>query len=370
MQRRARVLVIAVMAAIVLAVGAGAPAWADSTSDMTQIDTQLGKAMDTFTAVYGDSSASLSDAEAAARDFEKAAAKAQKDFQRVADGEQNKDLAAYGTKFAGIAGDMASAAKGIGALSTQDESALSKAESAMNDAIDAYSSTADEYNEFIKTLPANPTNDPAFVLWLTVLIVGVVYLLLTLLFALLTRKQQGLLPAKVDKKGTVQQASLSRLRWMVVLWAGVFVVGAAIPFVQVIVAEMSTTGEYTYRVFWYPLAIGAALSVIGLVQYFVAAAKVRREGSAQPHDPSAMPADGMPVPVGPDGVPVAPAGTAAPPAYAVAPGQPAPAVPPAPGQPTPGASGQTAPTDPAAGSAPGTQPPAAPPAGPDAPQRD
>ena len=324
---RARVTVAAVVAGVMLAVGASGPAWADSMDDLIAVDTSLSAAVDTFATVYSDQTASNEDAAAAAETFQTAAESAQTEFQSIADEAADTELAGYAEDFAGEAGDMAVAAGDIvGAFDAEDPDALSQAETDLSAAMDAYSASADEYNAYLATVPVSPLTDPAFVGWLIVLAVAVVFLILALVFALVTRKHQGLLPAKPDKKGAMQQTSLKRLRWMVVLWAGVFVVGAAIPFFQVAFAQPDENGEYTYNVFWYPLAAGVVLSIVGLVQYFIAAATVRREGSAplyDPHAPFPVAADGAPVPT----VPVAPAANAA--------GIPVPVAAPAPGAPMP-----------------------------------
>jgi len=281
------VTVAAVVTGVLLAVGASVPAWADSMDDLLAVDTSLSAAVDAFATVYSDQSASNEDAAAAAGTFQTAAESAQTEFQSIADETTDTELAAYAGDFSDEAGDMAVAAGDIvSAFGAEDADALSQAETDLSAAMDAYSASADEYNDYLATVPVSPLTDPAFVGWLTVLVIAVVFLLLTLVFALVTRKHQGLLPAKPDKKGAMQQTSLKRLRWMVVLWAGVFVVGAAIPFFQVAFAKPDENGEYTYNVFWYPLAAGVVLSIVGLVQYFIAAATVRREGSAPLYDPA------------------------------------------------------------------------------------
>lgn len=268
---------IAAAIGLVLALGATAPAWADSNDDLVAVDSRLGDAVTVFSDVYQDSSASNEDVTAAAETFSKAAGTAQTDFQAVAD-KSDGEVSTFAAQFASEAGDMSKAAADIAdAFKAQDSAALSTAESALGTAVDAYDKSADDYNTYLKTV-----GDPAYIGWLILLIVAVVLLILALLFALLTRKQTGLTQAKADRKGNVRQSSLKRLRWMVVLWAAVFVVGAAIPFFQVAFAQPDASGNYTYRVFWYPLAAGAILTIVGVVQYFVAASQVRKNGSAEP----------------------------------------------------------------------------------------
>ncbi|WP_431800723.1 hypothetical protein [Microbacterium sp. bgisy203] len=273
----ARRTMIALFAALLLALGAPLAASADVNDDMVAIDADLGTALDDFTSVYSDQSTSNEEVIAAAQTFETEATNAQDAFTKIAS-EQSGDVAGFAERFASASGDMATAAAGIAdAFTAQDDAALATAENDLTAAINAYTSTVDDYNAYLKT-----AGDPAYGLWLTVLIIAIVFLVLALVFALVTRKQSGYLPPKTDKKGNVHQASLQRMRWMVVVWAGLFVVGAAIPFFQVISAEPDASGEYTYRVFWYPLAAGAILTIVSAVQYFIAAAKVRTEGSAAP----------------------------------------------------------------------------------------
>ncbi len=267
---------IAILAALLLVVSAPLPAWADSNDDVLAVYDTLAGEMDAFGRVYSDQSTSEEAVIAAAQKFQKAAAAAQTDYQRIADDTDNGDAAKYAGEFATESGDIAAASGHIAdAFTGRDSTALGSAESDLNAALTAYQHTADDYAAFLKT-----TGDPSYVAWLIVLIVAVVYFAVTLLFAALTRRQSGLLPATVDKKGRLQQSSLKRLRWMVVLWAAVFVAGAAIPFFQVVFAQPDASGNYTYRIAWYPLAGGAILSVVGVVRYLRAAATVRREGSA------------------------------------------------------------------------------------------
>lgn len=284
---RARVAVAAVVAGVMLATGASGAAWADSTDELIAVDTSLSASVDAFATAYSDQTASNEDVASAAETFQTAAESARTGFQSIADEATDSELAGYAEDFASAADDMATAAGDIvSASGAPDSDALSRAETDLSAALDAYSASADEYNAYLATAPLSPLTDPVFVGWLIVLVVAVAFLLAALVFALVTRKHQGLLPAKPDKKGVMQQMSLTRLRWMVVLWAGVFVVGAAIPFFQLVFAQPNAKGEYSYSVFWYPLAAGAALSIVSLVQYFIAAATVRREGSAPLHDPT------------------------------------------------------------------------------------
>lgn len=308
--RRAKKSVFAVAVAMLIAFAAPAAAWADSNDDLLRTDETLGTAVEAFLTVYADDTTSSDDVIAAAEEFTAAAASAQADFQRIADSAQGQ-VADFAALFAVEAGDMSGAAGDItSAFTAQDSDALEEAEFDLNAAFVQYSATADSYNAYLQTL-----GDPSYVGWLIVLVVAVVFLVLALVFALVTRRQVGLLPATTDKKGNVRQSSLARLRWLVVLWAGLFVVGAAIPFFQVAFAQPDANGEYTYRILWYPLAAGAVLSVVGVVQYFIAAAKVRREGSAPSHAEAATsssiddaPLSVPPVPPAPEAtVPPAPA---------------------------------------------------------------
>lgn len=278
--KRARLALVAVVTGLMLMLGAAAPAWADTADDLIAVDENLSVAVDAFGTVYSDQSTSLEEVAAAADAFTDAANAAQSEFSRIADG--GDAAAGFATKFAGHSGDMASASDAISAaIAAQDGDALTQGENDLNAALEAYSATVDEFNGYLKT-----AGDPTYLGWLIVLIVAVVLLVLALIFALLTRKQEGLLQPKTDKKGNTTQSSLKKMRWMVVLWAGLFVVGAAITFFQVAFAEPDANGEYTFRIFWYPLAAGAVLTVVSTVQYFIAASKVRTHGSAVAYDPA------------------------------------------------------------------------------------
>lgn len=370
--QRARVTLGAILALLVLAVGAAAPASADTVDRMVQLDTQFGADVKSFIDSYSDQSAPPEALAIVAQKFELSARNTSDAYSRIADSADNGELAGMAKEFSAAAGDMATAAETLKtALPNQDQAAVTEAEGQMQTAFERYTANVDAFNAYAETIP-----DPSYVGWLIALIVAVVLLVLALLLAVFSRKHIGLLAPKADRKGRVTQASLSKMRWMIVLWAAVFVVGAAIPFLQVVFAEPDASGHYTYRVFWYPLVIGALLTVASAVQYFVAAAKVRNQGSALPYDPAnpathpnaagageymAVPQDPAVNPAAP-GVPLAdgaplpqsvpgPQGAPLPPGAPVSQGAPLP-----PGAPVP----------PAAPPAPPTTGPDAPPAGPDA----
>lgn len=358
---RARLTVVAVIAGLMMIIGAAAPAMADTTDDLTKVDAALSTAAEEFGAVYSDQSAPLEDIATASKKFQAAAETAKSEFTKVAQ-KADSGSAAFAKEFAGEAGDMAAAAGALAdAISAQDQSAAQQADTDLGAAVDAYSATVDKYNEYLKN---QPTSNPTLMVWLILLIVAIVILVLALVFALLTRKQQGLLEPKVDKKGKVSQSSLKKMRWMVVLWAAVFVVGAAIPFFQVLFAKPDANGEFRYTVFWYPLAAGVILTVVSVIQYFVAASKVKKQGSAAAYDANDPSTHGalaqslnyQPVPpvdgAAPQYAPVAPQGDAAaqgapvPPAAPVADAPVAPEAPSAPAEAAPAA--PEAPADPAA----------------------
>lgn len=287
-------VVATIIASMLLIFGIGAPAMADAIDDVSAVDQQFQADAMAFTVVYSDQSASAEDAATAASDFQQAAASAQHGFEQVAGGTDEEEIVAYAEEFARDAGDMSDASGEIAdAFAAQDAEALAGAEESLWAAMDAYNATVDDYNEYLTALPVSALDDPAFTAWLNVLIIAVAFFLLSLVVAIVTRKQTGFLPPKTDKRGKVQQVSLRTLRLTVVGSAALFVVGAAIPFFQIIFAQPDANGEYTYRIFWYPLAVGAVLTVVGVVRYFLVAAKVRREGSAPQHDPSG--AQAMPV---------------------------------------------------------------------------
>lgn len=279
---RARLTVVAAIAAVMMVVGAAAPALADTTDDLMKVDSTLSSAVNAFSAVYSDQSAALDSVVAAAKTFKTAAETAQSDFSSAAKGASDSTIAGFAKDLSGEAGDMASAADALAtAFTNQDQSAAQKGESDMNAALDSYGKTVDKYNEYLKT-----AGDPTYIVWLIILIVAVVFLVLALVLALVTRKQQGLLEPKADKKGNVSQSSLKKMRWAIVAWAALFVVGAAIPFFQVLNAQPDSSGQYRYNIFWYPLAAGAILTVVSSIQYFIAASKVKKQGSALAFDPA------------------------------------------------------------------------------------
>lgn len=328
---RARLTAAAVIACLMMIAGAAAPAWADSTDDLTKIDQALTAAVEDFMTVYIGASSRLEEVAEAAQTFSASAKSAQSDFSAAAESSSDVTTAKYAKDFAVEAGNMASAVSMLATgFASRDESAVQQGESDLHAALDRYGALAHEYNGSLQTI-----GGPAFIGWLIVLIVAVVLMVVALIFALVTR-QQGLLRPKTDKKGNVTQSSLKKMRWIVVGWAAVFVVGAAIPFFQVMFTKPDSTGQYTYRVFWYPLGAGVVLTIISIVQYFVSASRVRRHGSAVAYDPADPATHAQPV-HGDGYTPVPPADGAA--------QQHAPGVPAA-GAPVPPAEVPFAPTDP------------------------
>lgn len=350
---RARLTVVAVIAGLMMIIGAAAPAMADTNDDIIAVHDELAAAGDTF---FADQSTEFEGAIAAVEAFKTAAETAQGKYDSIAKSSSDTGAAAFAKEFAGETGEMASAADAlIAAFKAQDQGAAQKSQNDLNAAFESYDKSADKYNEYLKT-----AGSPDYIVWLIVLIIAIVFLVLALVFALLTRKQEGLLDPKVDKKGKVTQGSLKKLRWMVVLWAAVFVVGAAIPFVQILFAKPGDT----YRIFFYPLILGVILSIVGVIQYFVAASKVKKQGSAAAYDANDPSTHGalaqslnyQPVPpvdgAAPQYAPVAPQADAAvqgapvPPAAPVAEAPVAPEAPSAPAEAAPAA--PEAPADPAA----------------------
>lgn len=306
--------------AVLIGLGAAAPAFADTRDDLIAADESLTDYVNSFLDVVNDSSTSVEDVADAAQTFISDAQDSEAQFTQVADKESDATVKGYAQDFASDTDDMITGAGEMSdAITAGDEDQYTDAVDDFNDAIDAYKSSADAYNQYIEDNPL-ASGDPLYALWLVLLIVAVALLIATILFAVLLRNHHGALPPKPSRNGVVRQTTLRGLRRNLVIYAAIFVVGAAIPFVQYWIQAHNSDGDGTYFIFWYPLLAGV-LVIVFAIQYVITALKVRSNGSAPllgdpAYGQSFGPVPGLPGgPVGP-AVPYQAPGTAVPPPYA------------------------------------------------------
>ncbi len=274
---RTRHSIIGIVTALLLVIGIAAPAAADTRDDMISTDETLGRAYEDAIDVFNSSTSTAEDVVQALGDFATQAQQAATDYRGYAT-SGDAAMSGFSTRLATASDGMATAANDIvAALNAEDQTAYGDSIDALNQASDDYSATADEFNQYLADNPI-ASGDPMYVLWFVLLIVSILFLLGAIAIFILGRKQQGALAAKTDRKGNTSQATLKGMRWGLLGLAALFVVGAAIPFVQYWI--IAHDGGSEYRVFWYPLAIGGVGTIVMAIRYFMAVAKVRREGSA------------------------------------------------------------------------------------------
>jgi len=270
--------VVAVVLGAGLALGAAAPALADTRDDLTAADGALGTALTAFTDAMNDQDITADQFVAAATAFVDTAKGSVDGFRSVAANDPDATVRGYAKDFADETQQIIDAVNGLATgVQDGDKIGISTAGAAFQAGLDAYLKTADAVNAYIADNPL-ASGDPLYALWLVLLIVSLAMLVGAILLAVLARHQDGALPAKTLRDGRVRQLTLRSLRRNLVIFTAIFVVGAAIPFVQYWI--IAHNGGDQYVILWYPLAAGAILAVISAVQYVVVLARVRKEGSA------------------------------------------------------------------------------------------
>jgi len=307
--RHLRRAVVASAVAVLIGLGGAAPAFASSQDDLSAADSQLGDAVDTLIQVVNDGSSSADDIVAGVDAFVPEAQDVADQFQQVADEASDASIKGFSSDFAAETRSLITAAQDLStSVTNQDQTAYGQAIDEFNDASDAYSATADDYNQYLEDNPV-ASGDTVYGIWFALLVIAVVLLAAAIVFAIVAKRHQGALPPKTGKDGKPRQTTLAALRRNMIIWSAVFVVGAAIPFVQYWI--LVHNGGDSYYIFWYPLAAGAILLVVSVVQYIIATVKIHANGSAplladMPQAPAMIP--GAPV-LGP--TPTAEAGTEA-----------------------------------------------------------
>ncbi len=306
--RNLRIGAITAAVAILIGLGGASPALADTRDDVVTADSSLEDAVNAYLKVVNDSTTSSDDVDAAGQTFIAAATTAQGEFSSVAATDSDATIKGYASDFATDAGKLIADVQAVSkALASQDETAFDQASTDFNSTIDAYQSTGDAYNQYLEDNPI-ASGDPMYAFWLVLLIVAAVVFVAVALLVIATRGRNGALPAKTQRNGAVRQTTLLGLRRGLLVYAGLFLVGAAVPFIQY--WWMEHHGGDHYYIFWYALGAGGVLTVVFLIRYFLAMAKVRREGSAPLVGAEAAAASTATPPT--DGAPAAPADPYAP----------------------------------------------------------
>ena len=275
---RARNAIIGIVTALLAIVSVQAPALADTRDDLISTDEAFGVAFEDFLDVFNSPTADVDQVVDATNAFAAEAARAADAFRGHAAAAGDATLRGFSEQLAVASDDMSEAAASISAaILAQDEGGYSAGIDALNAASDDYAAIGDAFNTYLADNPI-ASGDPMYALWFVLLIVSILFLVGAIVLLVLGRRQHGALAARTDRKGNTSQTTLRGLRWTLLGLAAVFVVGAAIPFVQYWFIAHDGGGEY--RVFWYPLAIGGVGTIVVAVQYLIAVRRVRRDGSA------------------------------------------------------------------------------------------
>jgi len=276
--RHLRLAAVASAVAVLIGLGSAAPAFAASQDDLSAADSQLGDAVDTLIDVVNASSSTADDIVSGVDAFVTDAQDVADQFQQAADSASDASIKGFSNDFAAETRSLITAAQDLStSVKNQDQTAYGNAIDDFNAAADAYSATADEYNQYLEDNPV-ASGDTVYGIWFTLLIIAIVLLIASIVFAVVAKRHQGALPPKTGKDGKTKQTTLAGLRRNLIIWSAVFVVGAAIPFVQYWI--LVHNGGDSYYIFWYPLAAGAILFVVSVVQYLVATVRIRANGSA------------------------------------------------------------------------------------------
>ncbi|MCL2173886.1 hypothetical protein FWH58_01115 [Candidatus Saccharibacteria bacterium] len=275
--RKISKILLSVVAVLTLAL-ATVPALASTIDDLQVVDGKLSTATQSF--YYSVSSASatknVDSLNAAVSRFKTAVDDAKVEYARIATEAKSDGWRQITDKLTRAVNDMSDAASAIqAAIAAQDEAALAVAGDKYDTAVEDYNQATDEANNYMANNPFD-SGDTQWTLWFGLLIVSVVCLAVAIAVNFLTRNQHGVTTGK-DGKAT----SLKDVRRNILIGAGVFVVGAAIPAVQYYwgMTHRNADGTFEYYIFWYPLAIGAIMFVAGAFQYITVYLKVKKTGT-------------------------------------------------------------------------------------------
>jgi hypothetical protein len=165
----------------------------------------------------------------------------------------------------------------------QDDSAYWKAFNDFDATIDELNITSEAYVQYLKDNPLE-SGDGTYAMWFVILIISVACLVVAIIIVAAGRNQRGIVPGSED--GKKKPVNLSDVRRNILIAAVIFVVGAAIPAVQYYLAVQNAAAgeEFTYYIFWYPLAFGASWFVLSIFQYLFNYSKLKKSGGLRSAD--------------------------------------------------------------------------------------
>jgi len=253
------------------------PVFAGTTDDLKAANEKFTTATDEF---YSDvlAAANNSDVKAMSKavdEFKTIADSTKTEFARINKEAKSDGWRAISDKMTKAVNDMSLAAQELQtAIAARDASTIDAAGEKFDAAAANYQDAIDEANTYIANNPMD-SGDTQWMLWFGLLAVSVVCLVGAIAIAMLTRKQHGTTTDKNDKA-----TSLKDVRRNIVIGAGIFVIGAAIPAVQYWwgMTHTSADGTFSYYILWYPLAIGAFLFIASAFQYITVYSKVKKAG--------------------------------------------------------------------------------------------
>jgi hypothetical protein len=172
------------------------------------------------------------------------------------------------------------------ALENDDESAYAVAYSDLEAATTDLESAGEAYDKYLKDNPLE-SGDTTYAIWYIVLIASLACLAIALIVFFVCKNQHGTVhKGEFDKNGKSKETTLKNLRKSILVAAVIFVIGAAIPAVQYYIAIHSVQSgeEFTYYIFWYPLAVGAFMFITALPNYFFQLSKLKKSGELKNAD--------------------------------------------------------------------------------------
>lgn len=250
---------------------------ASTSDDLQSVDSQFSTSANELLSDFQTASTSgdASQLDKSLSDFQTAATEAKAEFNKISSESSSEGWKNIANEMTQAVDGMSSAAEGLRtSIKSQDQEAYYKYATEFQAAIDSYQTAIDKANQYMADNPLD-SGDSQYALWFGLLGLSLLCLVGAIVMVVLTRKQDG--STSVNNKTT----SLKDLRRNVLIGAGIFVIGAAIPAVQYWYGthNRNADGTFTYYIFYWPLIIGAGLFVIGLVQYLFTYLKLKKAGS-------------------------------------------------------------------------------------------
>ncbi len=200
--------------------------------------------------------------------FKSDADSARDEYAKISSESNSTGWKAIASKLSDAVSKISIAAEAMSAsVQSQDSDDYYAAANDYQAGMGQYQSAIDEANDYLVNNPLE-SGDTQYLLWFSLLGVSILAMLSAVAIFVFDRKRVG----DTTTFGNKKQATFASLRRNILIGAGIFVVGAAIPAFQYWYGmhNPNADGTFTYYIFYWPLLIGGVLYVAGLVQYAVA----------------------------------------------------------------------------------------------------